>query len=85
MSGGVNVLTVSNWITNRINELCRGKNMTINKLATISGITQSTLNSIMHGNSKRPTLATLYKLCIGLDITLSQFFQDFEKSEIDID
>lgn len=78
-------MTISNWITNRIIELCLEKNMTINKLATISGITQSTLSSIIHGNSKRPTLSTLYKLCIGLGITLSQFFEGFEKSEIDID
>jgi len=59
--------------------------MTINKLATLSGLTQSTLNSIIHGKSKRPTLATIYKVCIGLDITLAQFFHGFEKEEIDID
>ncbi len=58
----------------RIIELCRDKNITINKLATICGITQSTLNNIISGRNKSATVSTVKKICDGLNITIQQFF-----------
>ena len=58
----------------RIVELCQERNITINKLATLSGITQSTLNNIIKGNSKTPTLQTVVYLCQGFNIEISDFF-----------
>lgn len=38
------------------------------------GITQSTLNNIVSGISKNPTVSTIKKVCDGLNISLSDFF-----------
>ena len=58
----------------RIRELCEERNITINRLANISGITQSTLNNIVNKRNKSATVATIKKLCDGLDITIVEFF-----------
>lgn len=58
----------------RILELCNEHNITINKLSTISGITQSTLNNIICGRNQSTTISTIKKICDGLDITINAFF-----------
>lgn len=60
----------------RILELCRRNNITPNKLSTISGMTQSTINNIINTGSKNPTVSTIQKICVGLNISLSEFFDD---------
>ena len=77
-------MNISEWTANRLKDLCKEKDITINKLATLSGITQSTLNSIMKGESKNPSLATIKKICIGLDISINDFFnKSFDELDID--
>ena len=44
-------MTIGEAVGERILKLCKDRNLTVNKLATISGITQSTLNNIV---SKKP-------------------------------
>lgn len=61
-------------IRRRIRELCDERGITINKLATICGITQSTLNNILTRDNTKPTVSTIKKICDGLDITLVDFF-----------
>lgn len=58
----------------RIVELCKSQNLTVNKLATISGITQSTLNNIVSGRNISATVSTIKKICDGLNITIEEFF-----------
>ncbi len=58
----------------RIIELCKSKNITINKLATLSGVTQSTLNNITSGRNNSTTISTIKKLCDGLEISITDFF-----------
>lgn len=60
----------------RIRNLCTEKNITPNKLGTLSGIDPSTITSIFYGKSKNPGVATLAKVCEGLNITLFDFFND---------
>ena len=60
----------------RIINLCKTKGITVNKLSTICGLTQSTLNNIVSGRNKSVTLSTLKKICDGLDITIPEFFDD---------
>ena len=67
-------MTIGEAVAGRIAELCKEKEITLNKLATISGITQSTLNNIASGASKNPTIATIKKVCDGLDIDIVDFF-----------
>ncbi len=58
----------------RIIELCKHKGITVNKLANISGVTQSTLSNITSGRNNSTTISTIKKLCDGLDITVEEFF-----------
>ncbi len=76
-------MTISEATQKRIIELCNERNITINKLATLSGITQSTLNNIIKGNSKTPTLQTIVYLCAGFDIELIEFFNSNLFKELD--
>lgn len=67
-------MNISEATRKRIIELCKERNITINRLATLSGITQSTLNNIIKGNSKTPTLQTIVYLCQGFNIEIFDFF-----------
>ncbi len=58
----------------RIIQLCKNERITINKLATISGITQSTLSNIICGRNNSTTLSTVKKICDGLEIDIREFF-----------
>lgn len=65
-------MTYSDVIILRLSRLCEERNITTNKLATLSGITQSTVENIMSGKTKNPKLKTLHKLAIGLNMTVSE-------------
>lgn len=67
-------MNVGQAVRERIAELCEEKHITINKLANISGITQSTLNNIMSGRNNSTTISTIQKICDGLEITITDFF-----------
>ena len=67
-------MTLNEAIADRICEECKMRDISINRLANISGITQSTLNNIVHGSSKTPTVSTVKKICDGLEITMADFF-----------
>ena len=58
----------------RIKELCKEKKITLNKLSTICGITQSTLNNIISGRNNSTTISTIKKICDGLNISIVDFF-----------
>ena len=61
-------------IANRILELCSQRHITPNRLSCISAVPQSTVKSILNGESKNPGAVTIKKLCDGLEITLGEFF-----------
>ena len=67
-------MTVGEAVTARIIQLCQERNITINKLCTLSGVTQSTVNNVISGRNHSPTVATIHKLCDGLGITIDEFF-----------
>ncbi len=71
-------MTYANAIAKRVLEICRQENITLNKLATQSGLRQSTLDNIAKGNTKNPTLRTLHRISVGLGISISEFL-DFEE------
>ena len=70
----------------RIIELCKEHKITVNKLATVSGITQSTLSNIVGGRNNSTTISTIKKLCDGLNISIQDFFKSplFENLEQEI-
>ena len=68
-------MQLGNAVKLRIIELCDERNITINKLSTMCGITQSTLNNIISGRNKSMTVSTVKKICDGLNITIRDFFE----------
>ena len=73
-------------VKNRILFLCEEKGITINKLATESGVAPSTIKNILYGKSQNPGIVTLKMLCDGLGISLIEFFNtdDFKNLEQEI-
>lgn len=67
-------MCIHEFVVNRIYQLCRERDITPNALSYLAGVSQSTIKSILNGESKNPGIATLKKICDGLDITLIQFF-----------
>ena len=65
---------ISEVVAERILELCEERNITVNKLCNISGITQSTVNCIVNHHVKNIGIVTIKKLCDGLNITITDFF-----------
>lgn len=69
---------ISDFVIERIHQLCRERSITPNALSYMSGVSQSTVKSILNKESKNPGIVTLKKLCDGLGITLVQFFDTEE-------
>ncbi len=67
-------MTVGIAVKERILQLCDERELSVNKLCTISGVTQSTVNNIISGRNNSATVATVKKLCDGLGISLEEFF-----------
>lgn len=70
-------------VSEKINKIIIEKDITINKLASISCLTQSTVDSLVNGKSKNPKILTIVRLCDGLGITLAEFFDDELFTNID--
>ena len=69
-------------LINRINILCNEKNISYYTLAYKSAMSLNTLMHIMDGSSKNPGIFTIYKICAGLEISLTEFFDDKEFEEL---
>ncbi len=67
-------MNISQAVAHRILELCRENKITVNKLSTMSAVTQSTVNDIVNNRSKNIGIATIKKLCDGLGISITDFF-----------
>lgn len=79
-------MNISEAVVKRIITLCDERRITINKLCSLSAVTQSTVNDIINKKTKNIGIITIKKLCDGLDITITEFFDDdvFEKLEQEI-
>lgn len=67
-------MRVNEAVKLRILDLCQQNNITLNKLSTICGITQSTLNNIISRPNATTTVSTIQKICDGMEITILDFF-----------
>ena len=63
-------------ITKRIQDLCKEREITPNKLANLAGLPSATIRCIFYGKSKNPGTRTLLDICQALDITIFDFFDD---------
>lgn len=73
-------------VRDRILVLCEERNISINKLATISALPPSSIKNILYGKSQNPKLLTIKMICDGLDMTLGEFFStpEFDALEQEI-
>ena len=62
----------------RIRSLCEKRGIAINKLATMSNVSQSTLDNIVRGITKNPGVMTIHKLAIAFNMTLAESL-DFDE------
>ena len=69
----------------RIDELCKVNNMNINQLAIASGINPSTIRSIFKVIKKAPSSDTIYYICIGLGISIKDFYDSKLFEDLDDD
>ena len=67
-------MNVKEAVAKRIEELCAQKDITINTLGNVCGMNPSTIYSIMNSKSKNPGITTIKKICDGLEVKLSVFF-----------
>jgi len=59
----------------RFREILEERNMKANELANLSGVTPSTVYSMMDPRRKELSINVIKKLCDGLEMTLGEFFQ----------
>lgn len=78
-------MNISEAISKRIKNICNKRNISINKLATMSCLTQSTLQSIIDGSSNNPKLLTILRICYGLNMSISDFFDDSLFDNVDLE
>ncbi len=71
-------MTYAELYVNRIRSLCKKRGISINKLATMSNVKQSTLDNIVRGLTKNPRVKTLHKIALAFNMTLAEFL-DFEE------
>ena len=69
-------MKISKAVSLKILKIIREKDITVNKLANICCLTQSTVDSLINGKSKNPKLLTIVRICDGLNITIDEFFKD---------
>lgn len=75
----------SDLYVKRIRTLCKQRGISINKLATMSDVKQSTLDNIVRGVTNNPRVKTLHKLAIAFNMTLSEFLDFNELNEYSFD
>lgn len=79
-------MSVKDAVTKRFEILCNERNIKINGLANLSGVTPSTAYSMMDKSRRDVSIITIKKFCDGLEITLGEFFSspEFDNLEQEI-
>lgn len=79
-------MSVKDVVAERFKNLCEERNIKINELANISGVTPSTAYSMMDDSRRDISITTIKKFCDGLEITLGDFFSapEFDNLEQEI-
>lgn len=79
-------MIVKQAVVARLMDICRQRNIKPNELATLSGLTPSTVYSVLDSRRKDISIVTIKKLCDGLDLTLGEFFStpEFDALEQEI-
>ncbi len=77
---------VKDAVVNRFMEICKQRGIKPNELANRSGVTPSTVYSMMDKRRRQISIVLIKKLCDGLEITLGEFFStpEFDALEQEI-
>ena len=67
----------------RFREIMDIRGIRANELANLSGVTPSTVYSMLDGRRKEVTINLIKKLCDGIDMTLGEFFSAKVFDELD--
>ena len=67
-------MRISEAVVKRLYQLCDERNLTVNKISNISGVTQSTVSDIVNGTTSNAGIATIKKLCDVFEISVREFF-----------
>ena len=70
-------------VSEKLTKIMVERNISVNKLASITCLTQSTIDSLVNGKSKNPKLLTIVRICDGLNIELNEFLEEELFKEID--
>lgn len=70
------MISLTTAVQQRIVNLANERNITVHKLATLSGLSYSTISSFMKGKCDSITMTTLLHICEGSGIGLVDFFSD---------
>ena len=65
---------IKDAVVKRFQDLCRQRNIKYNELAVRSGVTPSTVYSMMDPRRRDVSIVTIKLLCDGLEISLEEFF-----------
>lgn len=74
---------IKNAVVARFKNLCLEKNIKPNELATLSGVTPSSVYSMLDDRRQNISIVLIKKLCDGLDISLKDFFDSEEFHSLD--
>ncbi|MBR2048220.1 MAG: helix-turn-helix transcriptional regulator [Oscillospiraceae bacterium] len=67
----------------RFQGICKERNMAYNELASVSGVTPSSVYSMMNPSRENVSIVLIKKLCDGLDMSLGEFFNAREFDELE--
>ena len=76
-------MSVKDAVVTRFTNICKERDIKINELANLSGVTPSTAYSMFDPSRRDVSIITIKKLCDGLDLTLKEFFDSNEFSSLD--
>ena len=74
---------VKDAVAARFAAICRQRGMKYNELAVKSGVTPSTVDSMMDARRREVSITTSKMLCDGLEISLEEFFSGEEFADLE--
>ncbi|MDO4357389.1 MAG: helix-turn-helix transcriptional regulator [Clostridia bacterium] len=67
-------MRVKEAVVARFLEIMEDRHIRPNELANLSGVTPSTVYSMLNADRRKLSINVIKKLCDGLDMSLSEFF-----------
>lgn len=80
---GCELMSAKDAVVTRFTNICKERNIKINELATLSGVTPSTAYSMFDVSRHDVSILTIKKFCDGLDISLREFFDSDEFNNLE--